>query len=293
MRRSDFTRAMGILVLFFAMPLSASAEQAKGALPVSKDITLIKGKAVSLFDGLSLSLGGVEVKQIKGDHRFPILWPDAEGHACTIDLVLAKERSSITWNDLHEPYSSRKPASWQGYYLELIEFTADPAKNQRVMIRVTKLSGETYRLEDRILSAEEFLAFLKILKEEPHTWSCAETAEGGITRYEARDAAGALYEYRSESVPGRTETTVRRNQDMLEDPFENITFRIEAKKVTPAVFNARLNSLKESDGSFFCERKPGGGTSGFDLRDAAGASYEYRAVSENGKTNASLVRAGP
>ena len=76
--------------------------------------------------------------------------------------------------------------------------------------RVNMEDNATYTIDDRRVTANAFALFEKSLAEKKGTWSCAETMEGGIVRYEAVDANGVLYEYRAVTETGRSAFSIRR-----------------------------------------------------------------------------------
>lgn len=65
-----------------------------------------------------------------------------------------------------------------------------------------------YRINDKIVTEEEFINFLNTLTEVQGTWFCAETKKGGMTGYDAKDKDGIIYEYRANSEPGNNKSTI-------------------------------------------------------------------------------------
>jgi hypothetical protein len=74
--------------------------------------------------------------------------------------------------------------------------------------RMESLEKEQYKINDKVVSKEEFDKFLKSLKEVPHTWFCAETTNGGMTGYDATDQNGTVYEYRAVTDNGISRSTI-------------------------------------------------------------------------------------
>lgn len=70
----------------------------------------------------------------------------------------------------------------------------------------------SYSIEGMPVSRLEFEVFLKSLREIEGTWFCAETSEGGITGYDARDWRFARYEYRSESRRDGSVISIRKKR---------------------------------------------------------------------------------
>ena len=66
-----------------------------------------------------------------------------------------------------------------------------------------------YILNNREVSEQEFSKFLSTLKEVTGTWFCAETINGGITGYDAKNKYGAIYEYRVVSENKKSQFTIR------------------------------------------------------------------------------------
>jgi hypothetical protein len=65
-----------------------------------------------------------------------------------------------------------------------------------------------YKIDNKMVTKEAFDKFLKELIELPHTWFCAETTNGGITGYDAKDRNGIIWEYRAASESGANRTTL-------------------------------------------------------------------------------------
>ncbi len=86
-------------------------------------------------------------------------------------------------------------------------------KNKKVN-NMEESSKEEYRINDQIVTQEEFINFLNTLKEIQGTWFCAETKMGGSTGYDAKDKDGNIYEYRSNSEPGNYKSTITRKSEL-------------------------------------------------------------------------------
>lgn len=71
---------------------------------------------------------------------------------------------------------------------------------------------DEYSIDDIPVTAEDFAAFLKALREMPNTWFCAETNMGGITGYDAVDTRGVVYHYRTYSESGNNRCTIKRKK---------------------------------------------------------------------------------
>jgi len=75
----------------------------------------------------------------------------------------------------------------------LIMFADNAASQPRRM-------KDKYLIDNKSVSKKEFERFLAKLKQVPGTWFCAETNNGGVTGYDAKDDKGVLYSYKSEST---------------------------------------------------------------------------------------------
>lgn len=68
-----------------------------------------------------------------------------------------------------------------------------PAKSSAMTLQQT--TSTTWQINGKKVSQRTFKKLLNKLKEVDGTWTCMETRGGGITRYQAKDKNGALYQY--------------------------------------------------------------------------------------------------
>lgn len=125
--------------------------------------------------------------------------------------------------DIHT--DSEHTAGWSKVNKETLEIFDDRHKHydlsgkescyeeivrEQYSIPVAKPSS-VFLIEDKSVSKNEFDKFLATLKENPNTWFCAETTNGGRTGYDASDIEGVVYEIRfiSEEV---TTSFIRRKK---------------------------------------------------------------------------------
>lgn len=97
--------------------------------------------------------------------------------------------------------------------LSVTAMEANKIKNKKVK-KMEDSSKEVFKINDKVVSIEEFTDFLNTLKEIPGTWFCAETKNGGRTGYDATDKDGIIYEYRSISEPGNYKSTITRKIEL-------------------------------------------------------------------------------
>jgi len=65
-----------------------------------------------------------------------------------------------------------------------------------------------YLINDKTVTKEKFDTFLSGLKEIPETWFCAETTNGGITGYDAKDKKGIVYQVRYYYDSGKSKNSI-------------------------------------------------------------------------------------
>jgi len=67
-----------------------------------------------------------------------------------------------------------------------------------------------YLIDNKIVSKVAFDSKIKNLEEITGTWYCAETTDGGITGYDAKDSKGDVFEVRYELVSGMSKNIIRK-----------------------------------------------------------------------------------
>lgn len=68
-----------------------------------------------------------------------------------------------------------------------------PAKSNAMTLQQT--TSTTWQINGKKVSQRTFKKLLNKLKEVDGTWTCMETRGGGITRYQAKDKNGVVYQY--------------------------------------------------------------------------------------------------
>ncbi|MBL7839777.1 MAG: hypothetical protein JNJ75_06530 [Cyclobacteriaceae bacterium] len=68
-----------------------------------------------------------------------------------------------------------------------------PAKSNAMTLQQT--TSTTWQINGKKVSQRTFKKLLNKLKEVDGTWTCMETRRGGITRYQAKDKNGVVYQY--------------------------------------------------------------------------------------------------
>jgi hypothetical protein len=69
-----------------------------------------------------------------------------------------------------------------------------------------------YKIDDKLVSQQEFDTFKSVLKELSETWFCAETNKGGITGYDMVDTKGVVYQFRAESENGSSKISLGKKE---------------------------------------------------------------------------------
>jgi hypothetical protein len=67
-----------------------------------------------------------------------------------------------------------------------------------------------YFIDNKMVTKEKFNNFLSSLKENTGSWFCAETKNGGITGYDAKDIKGKIYEVRFYYESGNSKSTIKK-----------------------------------------------------------------------------------
>lgn len=65
-------------------------------------------------------------------------------------------------------------------------------------------TSTTWQINGKKVSQRTFKKLLNKLKEVDGTWTCMETRGGGITRYQAKDKNGVVYQYEGRQEKNET-----------------------------------------------------------------------------------------
>ncbi len=74
-------------------------------------------------------------------------------------------------------------------------FAQQPARAKSNSMTLQQTASTTWQINGKKVSQRTFKKLLNKLKEVDGTWTCMETRGGGITRYQAKDKNGVVYQY--------------------------------------------------------------------------------------------------